>query len=402
MEKESLVPSPLDIFDFDRVWNRSGTHAEKYDARQAVFGTTDVLPMWVADMDFATPDFIIQALKDRLEHPLLGYTLMSDNLHQAVVDWQAQHDYHIDASQICWTHNVANGFHLAVQAFTQVGDAILVQPPIYPPFLKAPELNDRRCIEAPLVLENGQYQIDFTAFENQIQQHHIKLFLFSHPQNPSGRVWQPDELLKLGHICLKHQVIMVSDEIHSDLIYPPFKHCPLASLSPDIAHNTITLSSPGKTFNLGGLQIGYAIIANPNLKKAFECVSKRLKIQDLNVMGAVALQSAYSDLGRDYKNHLLAYLNNNIQLVINFFEEHAPRVKVMRPQATYLIWLDFSALFNTQEALQAWLIFEAKLGLVNGINFGEAGRGFMRMNIALPKTQLQQALSQLKFALYTL
>ncbi|BBP44443.1 MalY/PatB family protein [Thiosulfativibrio zosterae] len=396
------MPSPAVIFDFDRVWDRSGTDAEKYDARQAVFGTTDVIPLWVADMDFATPDFIIEALKNRLEHPLLGYTLMSEALYQAVIDWQAQQDYHLEASQICWTHNVANGFHLAVQAFTQVGDAILVQPPIYPPFLKAPELNDRRCIESPLVLEKGQYHIDFAAFESQIQRHHIKLFLFSHPQNPSGRVWQPDELLKLGQICIKHQVIIVSDEIHSDLVYPPFKHVPLASLSPDIAQNTVTLSSPGKTFNLGGLQIGYAIIANPVLKKAFERVSQRLKIQDLNVMGAVALQAAYSDLGREYKKQLVTYLNNNIQTVLDFFAEQAPQVKVMRPQATYLIWIDFSALFNAQEDLQAWLIFKAKLGLGSGINFGEAGRGFMRMNIALPKSQLQQALSQLKSALHTL
>lgn len=392
MAKEILTAQ---MFDFDRVIDREGSDAEKYDARQALFGTTDVLPMWIADQDLPTPSFILDALRQRLEHPILGYTHMSEALYQAVINWQAQHDYVVQQSDIIWTHNVANGFHLAVQAFTQAGDNILVQPPVYPPFLKAPELNNRHCIEAPLLLINGRYEIDFLAFEQTLIRHDIKLFLFCNPQNPSGRVWLKDELTQLGELCLKHQVIVISDEIHSDLIYPGKQHHPMASLSEAFAQNTITLSSPGKTFNLGGLEIGYALIANPSLRSAYTAVCHSLKIQDINLLGAVALQAAYSDLGRDYQQPLLAYLHSNLDLVEAFIEAHLPKIKMMRPEASYLVWLDFSALFSDQALLKRWLVTQAKLGLGDGNNFGNAGKGFMRMNIALPKIRLKIALNQL-------
>lgn len=385
-------------FDFDREINREDTDAEKYDARLALFGKADVIPMWVADMDLPTPSFILDALKTRLEHPILGYTLMSDNLYRAVIDWQAHNQYHVQQDDICWTHNVANGFHLAVQAFTNPGDTILVQPPVYPPFLKAPALNDRNCIQAPLSLINGRYEIDFETFERTLIQHNIKLFLFCNPQNPSGRVWLKHELLQLGELCIKHQVIMVSDEIHSDLIYAGHSHIPIASLSESFAQNTVTLSSPGKTFNLGGLQIGYAIIANRQLRADFQRASQRLKIQDLNLFGAIALQAAYSPLGMDYKKQLVNYLQNNINDVETFIRTQTPNIKMMRPEASYLIWLDFSELFSDQAQLKNWLIFEAQLGLVDGTHFGSIGHGFMRMNIALPKSKLAIALKNLKNA----
>lgn len=393
MAKEILT---YPIVDFDQIIEREGTDAEKYDARQAVFGTTDVLPMWIADQDLPTPAFILDALKQRLEHPILGYTHMSDTLYQSVIDWHAQQDYCVQKSDIVWTHNVANGFHLAVQALTQAGDAILVQPPVYPPFLKAPELNDRRCVEAPLSLVNGRYEIDFLAFEQTLIQHQVKLFLFCNPQNPSGRVWLKDELIQLGELCLKHQVVVISDEIHSDLVYDGHQHIPMASLSHAFAQNTLTLSSPGKTFNLGGLEIGYALIANPALKQAYQAHCHSLKINDINLFAATALKTAYSDLGRNHQRQLLTYLQSNLDEAETFFKTYMPKIKMMRPEASYLIWLDFSDLFTDQSQLKTWLITQAKLGLGDGQNFGNSGTGYMRMNIALPKSRLKIALNQLQ------
>lgn len=381
--------------DFEKVVSREGTYAEKYELRKVLFGTDALLPMWVADMDLPTPDFIIEALKQRLEHPLLGYTMMPDSLYQAIIDWQAQHDYRVDKSQVVFTHNVANGFFMAVSALTLPGEAVLVQPPVYPPFLHAPELNNRVLVEAPLVLDGQTYRIDFEGFERAVAENDVKLFLFCNPQNPSGRVWLREELERLADICLKHGVTIVSDEIHSDLIYPGYRHIPMASLSPEVANITVTLSSPGKTFNLGGLQIGYALIANPKLKADYLRVSRSQSIHDLNLFAMIAMQSAYSRQGMDYKRELLTHLLGNIERAEQFFERHYPMVKVMRPQASFLIWIDFSALFDDQSELKSWLVEQAKLGLNDGLSFGEAGNGFMRMNVAVSKATLEQALTQL-------
>ena len=382
--------------------SREGTHAEKYVLRQALFGTEDVSPMWVADMDLPTPPFIVEALQQRLQHPILGYTATPEPLYQAIIDWQKQHDYTVEKSQIVFTHNVANGFHIAVSAFTQPGDSVLVQPPIYPPFLSAPKENGRHLVTAPLTLnrygQTARYEIDFIAFETTIIQHQVKLFLLCNPHNPSGRVWLKCELQKLAKLCLKHGVTIVSDEIHSDLIYPGHRHVPMASLSPEIADITVTLSSPGKTFNLGGLQIGYALMANPTLKANYVKVCQSVSIHELNLLGMVALQAAYSEQGFTWKQALLMHFGQNIDRVEAFFATHFPLVKVMRPEASYLIWLDFSAMFAHQAELKNWLVNDAKLGLNDGLSFGDEGKGFMRMNIAVNQAVLEQALMQLQDA----
>lgn len=393
------------MVDFNLPISREGTFAEKYELRQALFGTAEVLPMWVADMDLPTPDFIIQALKHRLEHPILGYAITPDSVYQAIIDWQAQHDYRVTKSQIVFTHNVANGFFMAVEAFTQPGEAVLVQTPVYPPFLKAPVQNERRLVEAPLLLKDGHYQIDFTAFEETVIEHQVKLFLFCHPQNPSGRVWQRMELERLAEICLRHGVTIVSDEIHSDLVYGGYQHIPMASLSEAVANITVTLSSPGKTFNLGGLQIGYALIANPTLKTHYLKVCDAVSIHELNVFAMLALQAAYSEQGKVWRDQLLNHFASNIQRLETFFACHLPQVTVIRPQASYLVWLDFRKLFGDHQQLKSWLVNQAKLGLNDGESFagqGGDGQGFMRMNIAVPQQLLEQALTQLKTAIKSL
>lgn len=399
------MQAPLSDFndELNQTISREGTHAEKYVLCKALFGTEDVLPMWVADMDLPTPSFILDALKERLQHPLLGYTITPDTVYQAIIDWQAHHGYHVAKSQILFTHNVANGFYMAVSAFTQPGDSVLVQPPIYPPFLHAPAHNERRLVEAPLVLDRTQstprYQIDFVAFEQSIIDHQVKLFLFCNPQNPSGRVWLKTELEQMAAICLRHKVTIVADEIHSDLVYAGHQHVSIASLSTEVANITVTLNSPGKTFNLGGLQIGYAIIANPKLKADYLKVCQSVSIHELNLMGMIALQAAYSPQGFTWKQALLNYFTANIETLESFFQQHYPLVKVMRPEASYLVWLDFSAMFDNQTELKNWLVNKAKLGLNDGLSFGEGGKGFMRMNIAVSKPVLQKALIQLQQAL---
>ena len=403
-EKESIETFP-NMFNFNQPISRTGTHAEKYELRQALFGTKDVLPMWVADMDLPTPPFVMNALKSRLNHSLLGYTLTPEGVYQAIINWQAQHNYRVDKSHIVFTHNVANGFFMAVSAFTRPGNSVLVQPPIYPPFLKAPEINDRRLIEAPLELVDGRYQIDFESFEKAIVDNSVKLFLFCNPQNPSGRVWLKDEIEQLANICLKHQVTIVSDEIHSDMVYAPHKHIPMASISDEIANITITLSSPGKTFNLGGLQIGYAIIANPKLKADYLKICQQNAIDSVNLFGQIAMAAAYTEQGKEWRDELLVHFNQNIDLLENFLAKELPKVKLMRPEASYLVWLDFRELFTDQTELKEWLVSKAKLGLNDGESFGgqsKAGTGFMRINLAVPKPTLDKALQQIRQARYSL
>lgn len=388
--------------DLNRVLPREGSHAEKYELRQRLFGTEDVLPMWVADMDLPTPPFIIDALKTRLEHPILGYTKTPESVYRAIIHWQARHGYAVKASHIAFTHNVANGFYMAVCAFTEPGDAVLVQPPIYPPFLSAPASNQRRLVEAPLTLKDNVYGIDFERFETAITDHDVKLFLFCNPQNPSGRVWHRDELETLAAICLKHGVTLVADEIHSDMVFPGHRHIPIASLSEAIANITVTLSSPGKTFNLGGLQIGYAIIANPALRARYQQVKNSVFVHDLSLFAMIALESAYSDQGSAWRDRLLEHFQNNIDELETFFQTHLPRVGVMRPEASYLVWLDFNALFDDHRSLREWMIKQAKLGLNDGQSFGGtsgAGDGFMRMNLAVPKPVLRQALERIRRAI---
>lgn len=381
--------------------SREGTCSEKYELRQALFGSDEVLPMWVADMDLPTPDFILQALKERLDHPILGYSITPDSVYQAIIDWQAQHDYRVSRSQIVFTHNVANGFFMAVEAFSEPGEGVLVQTPVYPPFLQAPVQNGRRLVDAPLLLKAGHYEIDFDAFEKTVEEQRVKLFLFCHPQNPSGRVWKRWELKRLADICLRYGVIIVSDEIHSDLVYAGNRHIPMASLSEAVANITVTLNSPGKTFNLGGLQIGYALIANPDLKTAYLKVCDAVSIHELNLFAMLALQAAYSKQGKIWRNRLLEHFEDNINQLERFFGDYLPQVRVMRPQASYLVWLDFRELFADHQQLKKWLVEHANLGLNDGESFaGKSGdgHGFMRINLAVSKPFLQQALNQLKAA----
>lgn len=378
--------------------DRTGTHSEKYELRQSLFGSEDVLPMWVADMDLPIAPHITQALVERMQHPILGYTLASDQTYQAIINWHAQKGLACTAQQIEFTHNVANGFHMAIQALSKPGDTVLVQTPVYPPFLTAPLLNNRHCVESPLELHNGRYQINFEQFEKDIIKHNVKLYLLCNPQNPSGRVWLKQELERLANICLKHNVLIISDEIHSSLInHGTFTS--MASISKEIANITVTLDSPGKTFNLGGLQIGYAIIYNPDLLQQYQSVKRTVSIEGLNVFALVALEAAYSHKETEpWLASLNTHLKSNIAYLKQFLTTHYSKIKMMEPEASYLVWLDFRALFDNPVNLKTWLVNQAKLGLNDGAGFSKkpsVSEGFARMNIAVPKATLVTACNQL-------
>lgn len=393
---------------FQSAIDREGTDSEKLELRQKLFATEAVIPMWVADMDLPTPPFVLAALRHRLDHPILGYNLMPDALYESIIKWQQQHGFQVQQSDIHFTHNVANGFHMAIQAVTRLGEGVVVMPPVYPPFMTAASQSGRHTIHVPLLSKKTQqglvYEINFEALASVLAREDVTALLMCHPHNPIGRVWLEAELSALVDLCLRYEVVIISDEIHSDLLFQA-EHKPIASLSPEAANITMTLSSPGKTFNLGGLQIGYALITNAKLREKFVAVSKQNSIQDLNTFAMVALMAAYSHDGKVWQQAVISHIKDNMAQLQSFLTQKMPEVTMTKVEATYLAWLDFSAWQLPQSALKTWLVHEAKLGLSNGDAFfapdasDPINSGLMRMNLAVSTETLKQALSQLREAL---
>jgi len=386
------------LYNFDEIVPRENTDCVKYDIRKMFFGTEDVLPLWVADMDFRTPDFIIDAIKKRLEHEVLGYTFRGKDFNQSIANWmEKRHNWKIKNSWISYSPGVVPAVNMLVLALTQPGDKIIVQPPVYFPFFSAIEKNDRVIVENPLRLENGRLNMDFDDLA--LKAKGAKMLIISHPHNPGGSVWTKDELTKMAEICLENNIIMLSDEIHSDLIFPLHKHIPLASLNEDIAQQTITCNAPSKTFNLAGLATSFLIIPNKtHLEKYNTMLNDKLHVGMGNLFGAVAMQAAYEN-GEEWLKQLLDYVWKNVEYVADFCEKHIPRIKVMKPESTYMIWLDCRELKMEGEELKDFFIKKAKLGLNDGRVFGTGGEGFMRINVACPKATVQRAMEQLREAL---
>ncbi len=384
-------------FDFDSSISRVGTHSAKYDRRQARFGRPDVLPLWVADMDFATPSCITQALAKRLEHPIFGYTVVDPEVYQAIMDWQWQrHGWRVEREWILMLPGVMPGMDLCVQAFSQPGEAVVVQPPVYNPFYESVLRNQRQLIRNPLLWSDCRYQMDMAHLAAHLTPV-TRLLHLCNPHNPGGRVWQQQELEALGELCLRHGLILVNDEIHADLVFSGHKHLPLASLDPELARRSITLNSPGKTFNIPGLHVAYAIIPDPQLRARFQERMARQHLEDSNIMGQVALKAAYQQ-GEPWLMALLHYLRDNLQLASREIRSHVPAVACTMPEATYLLWLDLRNWCADRglddRGLQQHLV-DGGLGLSPGVQFGPEGSGFMRMNVALPRAQLATALERL-------
>lgn len=383
------------MWNFDELVDRSNTNAVKYDLRRLKFGKEDIIPMWVADMDFKTPPFIVDAIKKRAEHEIYGYTLRGNGFNKAVMNWMNyKHAWNIQKNWITYSPGVVSALSAAVLAFTSPGDKVIVQPPVYFPFYSSIQNFGRRVINNQLIEKNGYYYIDFDDLEKQIDSR-TKMLMFCSPHNPVGRVWTKEELERLANICIKHDLIVISDEIHSDLVFEPNKHIPLATISDQIAERTISTFAPSKTFNVAGLSTSAIIISNEKLKKRFDSYMQDLHISGGNIFGAVALQAAYT-FGAEWLNDLLNYLSMNIKLVKEFTEKPNIKIKMQIPESTYLLWLDFRDYNLSEDEINKLLVEKAGLGFNPGSIFGRGGNGFQRMNVASPRSVVEKALNNLE------
>lgn len=384
-------------YSFDEIVNRENTACVKYDLREKVFGRRDVLPMWVADMDFKTPDFIIEAIGRRLNHPVLGYSLIRQEYFDSITGWYARrHNLPFEKEWIAFSPGVVPALNLIIMAFTRPGDKIVIQPPVYFPFYSAIENHNRICVTNPLAYRNGKYHMDLIDLEAKIDKD-TRMLLLCNPHNPTGNTWDADTLSRLGEICLKRGILVVSDEIHSDLVFMPNRHVPFASISPDLALNSITCSSASKTFNLAGLSTAFLLIADKQKRMQYEKMLNQVHVGAGNLFGFEAAIAAFTE-GDAWLDALLSYLQQNVETVQAFFKEHIPAIRPLLPQATYMIWLDCSALGMVQADLRHFMIHSAGLGLNDGMQFGQEGEGFQRINIACPKSVLLEALERLKSA----
>ena len=384
-------------YNFDEVVCRKHTDALKLEALAPRWGRTDLLPMWVADMDFKTPTFIVEVMKRRMECEVFGYTVKPESWYEAIISWQKRrHKWTITKEMISFVPGVVPALAMAVQAFTQRGEKVMIQQPVYNPFAQVIRNNHRELVNCPLELKDGQYHINFKLFEKKIKG--CKLFLFCHPHNPGGRVWTREELEKVATICAQNNVIIVADEIHADLTLLPYEHIPFASVSEEAKQNSVVFASPSKAFNMAGLATSYAVIANPTLRRRFESYVEGNELAAGNVFAFNTVVAAYNK-GEEWLQQMLTYVQGNIDEVVSYIKENIPQLKVIIPQASYLVFIDFSALQLNQKDIVALCTNRAHLALNDGSIYGEEGNGYMRINLACPRSVVRQALAQLKDAI---
>lgn len=379
-------------YDFDEIPERKYTESIKWH-----YFDEDVLPMWVADMDFVSPEPVIRALQERVAHGVFGYPGSLTGLRETIIARLAErYNWHIQAEDIVFVPGVVTGFNMAAHAFVGEGGGLLIQPPVYMPFLKTASYVQGVRQDAELIQgEDGRYGVDWAAFEKTITEK-TRMFLLCNPHNPVGRVFTQTELECMAEICLRHNVLICSDEIHSDLIFSGHHHTPIASLNQQVAENTITLMAPSKTYNIAGLSCSFAVIQNPELRKRFEQAEMGL-VHGVNLLGLVAAKAAYQE-GQEWLDQLLVYLEGNRDLLYHFVQEEMPGVKMFLPEGTYLAWLDFREAGITQQACD-YFIKNARVGLNAGEAFGKGGAGFVRLNFGCPRPMLLEALERMKKAL---
>lgn len=385
-------------YNFDEAPCRENTNCLKWDKREEVFGKTDVIPMWIADMDFTTPPFIIKALRERLDHEILGYSYRPDSYFEAFINWVSElHGWEISREWIEFSPGVVPALNLCTHAYTSPGDEIIIQPPVYPPFFGAVNDHGRKLVFNPLVDTEQGFRIDFEGLRKIITPK-TRMLILSNPHNPVGRVWTLEELTELAEICHDRRIVILSDEIHSDLVLPGARHIPLASVSQKAASVTVTCMAPSKTFNLAGLSTSSMIISDPGLMEKFRKTLVGLHLHLGNIFGNVASEAAYTH-GREWLEQLMNYIEGNVDLVINFCRERLPVIRPVRPEATYMIWLDCRAMERNSQELNRFFVEEAGVGMNEGSRFGPGGEGFMRMNLACPKATVVSALEQIENAI---
>jgi len=384
-------------WNFDEEVRREGTDCIKYDLRGDIFGREDVIPMWVADMDFRTPDFIVKKLHDRLRHEIFGYSFRPTGYHDSIVSWlKSRHNWKIEKEWICFCPGIVPALNLCTLAFTRPGDKIIVQPPVYFPFFSAVESHGRTLVHNQLSEMNGRWEMDFDSLVSLIDRE-TKMIIVSNPHNPVGRAWSEEELARLAEICLENEIIILSDEIHCDLILPGFSHTPAARISDKISEITVTCIAPSKTFNLAGLSTASVIISNPVLRRYFNKRVEDLHIGNGNIFGAIASAAAYYE-GHKWVDALMDYVDGNVELVMKYCRELIPEILPVAPEATYMIWLDCRKFNITGKELQDFFVKNTGIGMNEGSSFGPGGEGYMRMNIATTRKTVIKAMEQIENA----
>lgn len=383
-------------YNFDEIIDRKNTNSIKYDFAAERGKPKDILPLWVADMDFRTPSPIIEALVKAAQHGIFGYSDTKEKYFWSVYNWyNTRFNWSVKREWLVKTPGVVYAIATAIRALTDEGDAVMIQQPVYYPFSDLILANQRKLINNPLIYKNGKYYMDFEDFEEKIIKHKVKIFILCSPHNPVGRVWTKEELTRVGDLCIKHNVMVISDEIHGDFTYKGIKHFVFADLKPEYLNNSIICTAPSKTFNLAGLQVSNIFIPNRDIRKKFKEEMKRTGYSQLNTMGLIACQAAYEH-GAPWLEELKEYLEGNLEFIRNFLAERLPQIKIVEPEGTYLVWLDCRALNLCEEELEDLIVNKAKLWLDGGTMFGREGEGFQRINIACPRVILEKAFLQLE------
>ncbi|WP_071150375.1 MalY/PatB family protein [Bacteroides ndongoniae] len=380
-------------YNFDELIDRRHTGSVKWDGMKNAFGRDDLTAMWVADMDFRTPPFVMDALRQRLEHEVLGYAMPCEGWDTTICHWlQKRHQWEVRPDWLTFVPGIVRGQAFALLCFTNPGDRVLVMTPVYHPFFLVTERLKREAVRSPLDLRDGHYHIDFDRLRHDLQG--CKALVLCNPHNPGGRVWTVDELRRIAELCQESGTLVISDEIHADLTLPPYKHHPFATVSPAAASNSVTFMAPSKTFNMPGVQSSFAIVPDDTLRARFQQFMEAGEFCEGHLFAYIGCKAAFEH-GEEWLNQLLAYIQGNIDFTESYLRQHIPAIGMIRPQASFLVFLDCRQLGLEQEALERLFADKARLALNTGTTFGEPGRGFMRLNVGCPRAALKQALDQL-------
>ena len=389
------------MYDFDEIIPRKNTNSMKWDKLEEVYQREDLLPMWVADMDFLVAPQITSALEKRIKHGIYGYTFCSDDYYASVINWMKdRHDFNIKKEWIVFTPGVVPAVSYAIRAFTDIGDSVIVQSPVYHPFYNSIKDNKRNVVTNPLIYKDGRYQMDYDDLERKIDSK-TKLLILCSPHNPVGRVWTKEELSKLAEICLKNNIKIISDEIHFDIVYKDSKHTVLANISDEIMDNSIICTAPSKTFNIAGIQVSNIIIPNDNMREKYIKVLDVDHIGRPNSIAETILIAAYND-SKDWLDSAVDYIEKNKDYFINYVNREIPQLKVIKPEGTYLLWVDCSGLGMDRDELRDFFVNKCKIAFNHGEMFGEEGKLFQRVNIACPLAIIEEALYKIKEAVNSL
>lgn len=387
-------------YNFDEIIDRSGSDAVKLEKLKPVFGYEDLTPLWVADMDFKSPPAIIEALKQRVEHGVFGYTLPSQAYTNSIVNWlERRHRWQVKGEHINFVPGVVKGFAFAIDEFTAKGDKIIIQPPVYHPFRIVTTSLGREVVNNPLILENGQYRMDFEGLRRIVSESNCKMLILCNPHNPGGRVWSSEELSELADICYENNILVVSDEIHSDMALQEYLHTPFASVSKKAEEISLTLMAPSKTFNIAGIVSSFAVIPNKVIRERYLTYLEPRELQQGTIFAFIATRAAYDEC-EEWLDQMLEYVQDNIDFVDNYLKKSIPEIKAILPEASFLVWLDCRSLNLSQRELVKLFVEEAHLALNDGSMFGPGGEGFMRLNVGCPRSIIEKGLNNLKKALH--